>query len=160
MISGAASPGSRTARRSPMTAGVATVTPERDACRYCHLHMLCRIDELGGVAEEALGNGVRITSECDAVTGLLGETAILCDVDYQARTLGGTEMEGIRAGKAVFNLPENSRVLPASPVPAVIRKLAAAVAELLARRYAWDAEHKAKALARFLELTGPRYRKS
>jgi hypothetical protein len=33
---------------------------------------------------------------------LLGETSILCDVDYQARTLGGTEMEGIRAGKAVF----------------------------------------------------------
>jgi hypothetical protein len=32
----------------------------------------------------------------------LGETSILCDVDYQARTLGGTEMEGIRAGKAVF----------------------------------------------------------
>lgn len=32
----------------------------------------------------------------------LGETSLLCDVDYQARTLGGTEMEGIRKGKAVF----------------------------------------------------------
>ncbi len=32
----------------------------------------------------------------------LGETTVLADVDYQARTLGGTEMEGIRAGKAVF----------------------------------------------------------
>jgi len=32
----------------------------------------------------------------------LGETSILADVDYQARTLGGTEMEGIRQGKAVF----------------------------------------------------------
>jgi hypothetical protein len=32
----------------------------------------------------------------------LGASAILCDVDYQARTLGGTEMEGIRKGKAVF----------------------------------------------------------
>jgi hypothetical protein len=32
----------------------------------------------------------------------LGTTSILCDVDYQARTLGGTEMEGIREGKAVF----------------------------------------------------------
>ncbi|MFO1076721.1 MAG: hypothetical protein U1E73_03235 [Planctomycetota bacterium] len=29
-------------------------------------------------------------------------TAVLCDVDYQARTRGGTEMEGIREGKAVF----------------------------------------------------------
>jgi len=33
------------------TAGVATVTPERDACRHCHLQALCRIDELGGVDE-------------------------------------------------------------------------------------------------------------
>lgn len=32
----------------------------------------------------------------------VGETAVLCDVDYQARTRGGTEMEGIRKGKAVF----------------------------------------------------------
>ncbi|MBK8099907.1 MAG: hypothetical protein IPK26_22625 [Planctomycetes bacterium] len=32
----------------------------------------------------------------------VGETSLLCDVDYQARTLGGTEMEGIRKGKAVF----------------------------------------------------------
>lgn len=32
----------------------------------------------------------------------LGTAAILVDVDYQARTLGGTEMEGIRQGKAVF----------------------------------------------------------
>jgi hypothetical protein len=32
----------------------------------------------------------------------LGASTILCDVDYQARTLGGTEMEGIRKGKAVF----------------------------------------------------------
>lgn len=32
----------------------------------------------------------------------LGGSTILCDVDYQARTLGGTEMEGIRKGKAVF----------------------------------------------------------
>lgn len=32
----------------------------------------------------------------------LGETTVLADVDYQARTLGGTEMEGIRKGKAVF----------------------------------------------------------
>ncbi len=32
----------------------------------------------------------------------LGVSTILCDVDYQARTLGGTEMEGIRKGKAVF----------------------------------------------------------
>lgn len=32
----------------------------------------------------------------------VGETAVLVDVDYQARTLGGTEMEGIRKGKAVF----------------------------------------------------------
>jgi len=32
----------------------------------------------------------------------LGMSAILVDVDYQARTLGGTEMEGIRGGKAVF----------------------------------------------------------
>lgn len=31
-----------------------------------------------------------------------GPTAILIDVDYQARTRGGTEMEGIREGKAVF----------------------------------------------------------
>lgn len=33
---------------------------------------------------------------------LLGETVVLADLDYQARTLGGTEMEGIRKGKAVF----------------------------------------------------------
>lgn len=32
----------------------------------------------------------------------VGSSAILLDVDYQARTLGGTEMEGIREGKAVF----------------------------------------------------------
>ncbi len=32
----------------------------------------------------------------------LGVAALLLDVDYQARTLGGTEMEGIRKGKAVF----------------------------------------------------------
>ena len=32
----------------------------------------------------------------------VGRTAVVCDVDYQARTLGGTEMEGIRKGKAVF----------------------------------------------------------
>ena len=33
---------------------------------------------------------------------LLGRSTILCDVDYQASTLGGTAMEGIRKGKAVF----------------------------------------------------------
>ncbi len=33
---------------------------------------------------------------------LRGPTWILADVDYQARTRGGTEMEGIRQGKAVF----------------------------------------------------------
>ncbi len=33
---------------------------------------------------------------------MLGATEILVDVDYQARTRGGTEMEGIREGKAVF----------------------------------------------------------
>jgi hypothetical protein len=32
----------------------------------------------------------------------LGTSTILNDVDYQARTLGGTAMEGIRQGKAVF----------------------------------------------------------
>lgn len=32
----------------------------------------------------------------------LGRAAILDDLYYQARTLGGTEMEGIRKGKAVF----------------------------------------------------------
>jgi hypothetical protein len=32
----------------------------------------------------------------------LGVASLLLDVDYQARTLGGTEMEGIRKGKAVF----------------------------------------------------------
>ncbi|HEB53820.1 MAG TPA: hypothetical protein ENI87_11260 [bacterium] len=32
----------------------------------------------------------------------LGRASILCDVDYQAMTLGGTAMEGIRKGKAVF----------------------------------------------------------
>lgn len=32
----------------------------------------------------------------------LGASTILVDVDYQARTLGGTAMEGIRQGKAVF----------------------------------------------------------
>jgi hypothetical protein len=32
----------------------------------------------------------------------VGPTALLVDVDYQARTLGGTAMEGIRQGKAVF----------------------------------------------------------
>jgi hypothetical protein len=32
----------------------------------------------------------------------LGPAWILADVDYQARTLGGTAMEGIREGKAVF----------------------------------------------------------
>jgi tetratricopeptide (TPR) repeat protein len=32
----------------------------------------------------------------------LGPAWILTDVDYQARTLGGTAMEGIREGKAVF----------------------------------------------------------
>jgi hypothetical protein len=32
----------------------------------------------------------------------VGPTALLVDVDYQARTLGGTAMEGIRKGKAVF----------------------------------------------------------
>lgn len=31
-----------------------------------------------------------------------GPNTVLCDVGYQARTLGGTEMEGIREGKAVF----------------------------------------------------------
>jgi hypothetical protein len=33
---------------------------------------------------------------------LRGPTAIMVDVDYQARTRGGTEMEGIRKGKAVL----------------------------------------------------------
>jgi hypothetical protein len=33
---------------------------------------------------------------------LAGPTQILTDVDYQARTRGGSEMEGIRQGKAVF----------------------------------------------------------
>ena len=32
----------------------------------------------------------------------MGQSHILVDVDYQARTRGGTEMEGIRKGKAVF----------------------------------------------------------
>ncbi|MCU0864627.1 MAG: hypothetical protein MUC36_12590 [Planctomycetes bacterium] len=32
----------------------------------------------------------------------VGKAAILLDVDYQASTLGGTAMEGIREGKAVF----------------------------------------------------------
>ena len=32
----------------------------------------------------------------------VGETAVIADVFYQANTLGGTEMEGIRKGKAVF----------------------------------------------------------
>lgn len=32
----------------------------------------------------------------------LGSSTILVDVDYQARTLGGVAMEGIRQGKAVF----------------------------------------------------------
>ena len=32
----------------------------------------------------------------------LGKAALLLDVDYQARTLGGTAMQGIRQGKAVF----------------------------------------------------------
>jgi hypothetical protein len=32
-------------------AGHAVVDPARDACRFCHLPMLCRIDELGGVEE-------------------------------------------------------------------------------------------------------------
>lgn len=32
----------------------------------------------------------------------VGPTTMLVDVDYQARTLGGTAMEGIRKGKAVF----------------------------------------------------------
>jgi len=32
----------------------------------------------------------------------LGTASLLLDVDYQARTLGGTAMEGIREGKAVF----------------------------------------------------------
>ena len=32
----------------------------------------------------------------------IGRSAVLADVDYQARTLGGTAMEGIRGGKAVF----------------------------------------------------------
>lgn len=32
----------------------------------------------------------------------LGVTVVMSDVDYQARTRGGTEMEGIRKGKAVF----------------------------------------------------------
>lgn len=34
----------------------------------------------------------------------LGETVVLCDVDYQATTRGGTVMEGIRKGKAVFKV--------------------------------------------------------
>jgi hypothetical protein len=33
------------------SAGHAVVDPARDACKYCHLPMLCRIDELGGVEE-------------------------------------------------------------------------------------------------------------
>ncbi len=32
----------------------------------------------------------------------LGTSVVLCDLDYQATTLGGTAMEGIRKGKAVF----------------------------------------------------------
>lgn len=32
----------------------------------------------------------------------IGTASILLDVDYQARTMGGTAMEGIREGKAVF----------------------------------------------------------
>ncbi|HEX5053467.1 MAG TPA: hypothetical protein VFZ65_16940 [Planctomycetota bacterium] len=32
----------------------------------------------------------------------LGNASLMLDVDYQARTLGGTVMEGIRKGKAVF----------------------------------------------------------
>lgn len=38
---------------------------------------------------------------------LLGRSIILSDVDYQARTLGGTAMEGIRQGKAVFKASTN-----------------------------------------------------
>jgi len=42
--------------------------------------------------------GARVLLDGKAV----GESVVMCDVDYQARTLGGTEMEGIRKGKAVF----------------------------------------------------------
>ena len=38
---------------------------------------------------------------------LLGRSTIVSDVDYQARTLGGTAMEGIRQGKAVFKASTN-----------------------------------------------------
>jgi hypothetical protein len=37
----------------------------------------------------------------------LGRSTILSDVDYQARTLGGKAMEGIRKGKAVFKTSAN-----------------------------------------------------
>ena len=38
------------------SAGHAVVDPERDACKYCHLSILCRIDELGGIEEEEAGD--------------------------------------------------------------------------------------------------------
>lgn len=43
---------------------------------------------------------VAATAELDGQS--LGRAAVLNDLYYQARTLGGTEMEGIRKGKAVF----------------------------------------------------------
>ncbi len=46
--------------------------------------------------QDAVGARVRVGGRD------LGAPAIVVDVDYQARTLGGTAMEGIRKGKAVF----------------------------------------------------------
>ena len=40
------------------SAGHAVVDPERDACKHCHLPMLCRIDELGGIDDEVEGDEV------------------------------------------------------------------------------------------------------
>lgn len=58
-----------------------------------------RMDELARFRPRwhpAAGARVRLDGED------VGRTSVICDVDYQARTLGGTEMEGIRKGKAVF----------------------------------------------------------
>ena len=38
-------------RAAQRTLALNNVTPERKACDHCHLHMLCRIDEQGGVDE-------------------------------------------------------------------------------------------------------------
>jgi len=57
-----------------------------------------RADDAEAVLGRPRDGNLVLLVEC----GLAPAKVVLADLDYQARTLGGTEMEGIRKGKAVF----------------------------------------------------------